>query len=236
MRLVVTRPQEDAAALASRLETMGHEVLIEPLLRIKPLPDGTPRLPYQAILLSSAHAARLLAKRVDLHSIPVLAVGETTAAAAAEAGFSRVEAAAGDAASLLALALERLSPKAGVILYATGQHIARDLNGDLERRGYVVQRSVLYEAEPAVCFSDALVAALKERQVDGAVLLSARTASVWCGLAEKAGLRERLGGVMHFCLSAAVAEAITRAWGESLHVAVAAEPTLNSIMDRIGAA
>ena len=34
MRLLLTRPRSEAAAMAERLATLGHECLIEPLLEI----------------------------------------------------------------------------------------------------------------------------------------------------------------------------------------------------------
>ena len=40
MRLIVTRPQEDADALKTRLEALGHKVILSPLLEILPLADA----------------------------------------------------------------------------------------------------------------------------------------------------------------------------------------------------
>ncbi len=39
MRLLVTRPSEDADALAAKLELLGHQVISSPLLHIAPRAD-----------------------------------------------------------------------------------------------------------------------------------------------------------------------------------------------------
>jgi uroporphyrinogen-III synthase len=99
MRLLLTRPADDSEATAAELRRRGHDVLIEPMLAIQPLPDA-PFEPAgaQAILLTSANGARALAGRAVPRTLPVFAVGDATARAAADAGFGRVESAGGDIA------------------------------------------------------------------------------------------------------------------------------------------
>ncbi|HEY4250097.1 MAG TPA: uroporphyrinogen-III synthase, partial [Roseomonas sp.] len=73
--------------------------VLAPALLLAPRPFGPPP-PAQALLLPSRAAARAL----DAWDIPVLAVGEGTAAEARARGFTAVTAAAGDAAALAGLA------------------------------------------------------------------------------------------------------------------------------------
>ena len=55
MRIAVTRPEEDAGPLTATLTAMGHEVVMAPLLTIRPR-DGVaiPDLPWQAVAVTSA--------------------------------------------------------------------------------------------------------------------------------------------------------------------------------------
>jgi uroporphyrinogen-III synthase len=39
MRIVVTRPEERAAELVERLEALGHEVAVRPLIAVESLSD-----------------------------------------------------------------------------------------------------------------------------------------------------------------------------------------------------
>src|SRR4051794_8962650 len=105
--VLVTRPEPGAAETASRVAALGWRPVLAPALVLAPRPFALPRA--QALLLTSRAAARSL----DPMDMPVLAVGEATAAEAQARGFAQVEAAAGDAAALAAQAARRLDPAAG---------------------------------------------------------------------------------------------------------------------------
>src|SRR3546814_4295578 len=99
MRILVTRPREDAAGLVTALTARGHAVLLEPLLAIVPRdavdwPEGHQQA--QALLVSSANGVRAFARADSRRGLPVYAVGDASAAAARQCGFDRVESAAGD--------------------------------------------------------------------------------------------------------------------------------------------
>ena len=85
----MTRPREQAAETARLLRAAGHEVLIDPLLEISPLPP--PMLEpgeVAAVAVTSANAVPALAHCP--RDLPVFVVGEATAAAAAR-GRSRAD-------------------------------------------------------------------------------------------------------------------------------------------------
>ena len=63
MKVLVTRPEADAAPIAAELAARGHTVMIEPLLTIVPKPDAVVDLSdVQALALTSANGARVLAQ------------------------------------------------------------------------------------------------------------------------------------------------------------------------------
>ena len=101
MRLLVTRPAEDAAPLAALLEEKGHEVTLEPLLTIEPVDNAVLDFEgVQALLITSANGVRAFAERNAERDLPVLAVGDASASVARELGFTNVESATGDVAAL----------------------------------------------------------------------------------------------------------------------------------------
>lgn len=109
MRVLVTRPEEASHRTAKRLETMGHRPVVLPLMRAEHHPDDVLeglRSPHAAIAITSAEAARVLQslgqKTYPYLSVPLFAVGEATAMAARNAGFTAVEAAEGTASSMIA--------------------------------------------------------------------------------------------------------------------------------------
>ncbi len=219
MRVMITRPREDALVVAKELAAQGVETIVEPLFEIVPRVANDLDLDgAQALLLTSANGVRALAAASPRRVSPILAVGEATAAAARAAGFARVEAAgaaAGDVVALAALAEKRCDPRAGALVHVCGSVVAGDLAGRLAARGFTVRREVLYEARPAAALSGAAVTALSQGAVDAVLLFSPRTAKAFVRLAEEAGVRAALGLVEALCLSPAVGEAAGAvAWRE----------------------
>jgi uroporphyrinogen-III synthase len=228
VRLLVTRPEADSAALADELATLGHSVLTEPLLDIRP--TGTPLAldGIAAVLLTSANGARALAAAATRRDIPVYAVGAATAATARSAGFTTVESADGDAASLAALVRSRREPGEGALLHAAGAARAGDLAGDLRKAGFAVRVEILYEAVPAASLSRAARAAIAEGRLDGVLLFSPRTARLFAALVDRAGLDLAAGALDAYCLSREVADALGSL--PFRRIRVAAQPTRRALI------
>jgi uroporphyrinogen III methyltransferase / synthase len=86
MRIVVTRPRDQAQPLAERIEALGHEVVLCPLIELEPLSDEPIDLtPYDWVAVTSANGARELARR-GTGEAKIAAIGPGTAAALREAG------------------------------------------------------------------------------------------------------------------------------------------------------
>jgi uroporphyrinogen-III synthase len=82
MRIVVTRPPEQATALVERLEELGHEVAVCPLIAIEPTgPDQIDVSGYDWVVVTSANGARQLAERMRGRPKRTAAIGPATAAA-----------------------------------------------------------------------------------------------------------------------------------------------------------
>ncbi|MGH7060798.1 MAG: uroporphyrinogen-III synthase, partial [Stellaceae bacterium] len=95
---LVTRPREEAEALAAALARRGVAALIEPLLEIRYRTAAPLDLAgAQAVLCTSANGARALARASRVRDLPLFAIGEATAARARALGFSAVASAGGDA-------------------------------------------------------------------------------------------------------------------------------------------
>jgi uroporphyrinogen-III synthase len=234
MRLLVTRPREDADALAAALRELGAEPVLAPLLTIEPMPDITIELDgVQALLFTSANGVRAFAAKSDARDLPVFAVGDATARAANEAGFANIESAGGDTHDLAALVARKLDPTAGALLHPAGRDVAGPLKQDLEARGFAVRRETYYRAERARTLPDEARRALTDGTIDGVLFFSPRTAQSFVSLVCDAALNDALEQSYAYCLSAAVAK-IARdvRWRD---VRVAAEPTQAKLLDLIAA-
>jgi uroporphyrinogen-III synthase len=231
VRLLLTRPEPEATATASRLTTLGHDVLVEPMLRIEFLPPPRSVSPPAAIIFTSGNAVRAVRQWPDaaaLGSVPVFAVGEKTAALAADAGFTDIHTAAGDAEALAALVPDALGVTAGAILYPAPRDRAGDIEGRLTGLGFTVHAIEAYRAVAAERISESCRAALLGGAVDGALFFSRRTAAIFRDRVNQAGLRATLREVIFFAMSAQVGEPLKEL--PSAGMRVASRPDRESLL------
>jgi uroporphyrinogen III methyltransferase/synthase len=89
LKIIVTRPRDQAGPLVERLEALGHEVVSCPLIEIVPL-DGGPvdTDGYDWVIVTSPNSAEHFARRRRGRLPHVAAVGPGTAEALAAHGIS----------------------------------------------------------------------------------------------------------------------------------------------------
>jgi len=237
---LITRPEPGLAATAARVAALGWVPVLAPALVLAPRPIG-PVPPVQAAILPSAAAIPALSGALP-GGTPVLAVGEATAAAARAAGFPDSRAAAGDAASLAALAAVWLDPAAGPLLLAAGEGYGAELAADLQARGFEVIRRDAYAAAEATALPGAALRALAEGRVSAALFFSPRSARAVLTLLRAVGLGDAATGIRALALSGRVAEALSGiragdgpslAWGG---LDVAPRPDQDALLGLLGPA
>jgi uroporphyrinogen-III synthase len=235
MRFMITRPAEDSATLSAQLAALGHETLIEPLLSILPVEFVLPTDQVAALLLTSRHGARALHWQggyLHLADVPVHCVGPATAKAACDAGFRRVSAAAGNAASLAADVAAGVDPAAGCVLHIRGRHARSGPSTLLRQHGFDLREVVVYEAKAAHNFSPEGRRALADHLLDGVLLFSPRTARIFVGLVREAGLTAAVTALPAYCLSGAVAAPLATL---RLSTRVAPAPDLDALLSLVPA-
>jgi len=252
--VLVTRPEPGASETARRLAALGWRPVLAPALVLAPRPlAAMPRA--QAILLTSRAAARALPREWSAGSLPVLAVGEATAAEARARGFTDVRtagggvraaagaesraaggdpvrAASGDAAALAALAAATLNPGAGPLLLAVGAGYGEDLAAALRARGFRVLRRIAYAAAPATALPAEAIAALHQGVIAAALFFSPKSAQSALALLQGAGLAATLRGIRALAISPRVAQRLAALpWRQ---VQVAARPDQDSLLELLG--
>src|SRR5262245_7483271 len=126
-RVAITRAMPEAERSAEKARALGAEVVVAPLLETKDRVFDSDIAGMQALLFTSANGVRASARKITDRTLPALTVGDATARAARDAGFSDVRSAGGDVAALSALANTSLNPKGGTLLYLSGADVAADL-------------------------------------------------------------------------------------------------------------
>jgi uroporphyrinogen-III synthase len=242
VRLLVTRPVRAAARTAEKLEALGHEVLVAPLLRIERLDQveiGSD--PFEAIVMTSANAAAALANHPrsgELRALPVFVVGRRTAEAARAAGFANVISAEGNQQDLVGVLRKHFSgsrpDRIRPLIYLAGADRAGDIAGELAREGIAVRTVIVYRAVAVDTFPPAVRDAFALGKLDGVLHFSRRTAEAFVVCARACALLDAACGLEHFCLSDQVAEPLSAAGARSVRVAARPqESVLIELMPRI---
>ncbi len=214
----MTRPEPGASATASRLEALGHQVVLLPCLSVKTI---APRLPEHpaALVVTSGQAVPALPAR--LHNVPVFCVGDATGAKLRLAGFTRVESAAGDADDLYRLIVARRLT--GLHVLAVGERHGLALLEKLRAAGISATRRKVYTVTRLQALPDAVREAMASGAVQAALFYSAETARAFARL-NPPGTAQ----MQAYALSGNVAQALEGLpWGR-IHVALA--PTEADLM------
>jgi uroporphyrinogen-III synthase len=226
MRILLTRPVEDSQRTVQKLQALGHHVLVAPLFEIAPLEH---HLSSEAdvLLATSANAIRsckahLIAPYVDK---PFFSVGDATATAARQAGFTNVISAGADSKALVQIVGEKLSDGIS-LLYLAGRPRRDELIQELNGR-YQLETVETYETPASATLPETIAAALGRNEIDAVMHFSPRAAKVFMDLSDVAGLSHAIALIHHICISKAATDPrMTKA-------IIASHPTLNGMIEAI---
>jgi uroporphyrinogen-III synthase len=232
MRLLVTRPEPDALRLKAALEERGHEATVDPLLTLSfEDTEDVDLAGVQAMVATSRNGLRALKAQpaaIEARTLPLFAVGKATAAEARAIGFQTVVTGAGTAHELVTHIVAVLDPALGLLLHLGGDAAAVDLRRELEPHGFRVVQPIVYRMVPATVFSEDTIEQLALGEIDGIILMSPRTASIYTTLVRKHGLTRSVCELPHFCLSAAIARPLAPL--RCRRIEVAEQPKLQELL------
>ena len=236
--VLLTRSQAAAGPWLAALNSAGINCWNEPLLTAHALPPEA-MLPaarqssdWSAALITSGNAVPGLSQLALRRDLPILTVGDTTAAIARRHGFSQVISANGNAADLAALVRRDYSTSQGPLLYLAATTVALDLAAELSADGFTVDRINCYRTQAVEHLQAPTIAALEAAEIRAVALASAETARVFCRLIKHHHLGCKIACIDSFCLSPQIAEIANREllWRQS-HVA--AQPHSSVMLDLI---
>nr|WP_283938037.1 uroporphyrinogen-III synthase [Sphingomonas caseinilyticus] len=202
---MLLRPEPGLSASAERAYALGLDVIRCPLFQVErrdwDVPDPAQ---YDALLLTSANAVRHAGPKLErLTALPVHAVGQSTAAAARDAGLGVNSIGTGNVTDLLA----NLDPSLR-LLHLAGEDHRPDDDPRIDRR--IVYRSVAV-ADPGLPPLDGLVVAVHSPRAG----------------ARLAELANERGTAVIAAISDAAAAACGHGWAG---ISVAAEPSDKSLL------
>ena len=150
-RVWVTRAEPGAGRTAARLRELGYHPIIAPVLKIERIEGVRIDLDAVAALaFTSINGVSAFAELSDRRDLPTFCVGDATADAARELGFTEVRSASGDVQALGRL-IAAAAPQ-GAVLVPGAEQPAGDLGaaagGSIPIRRLPVYRTVETKLEP----------------------------------------------------------------------------------------
>ena len=227
--ILITRPEPGAAESARAVAALGWKAVLAPALTLTTLPFKAPAN-CKAIIITSRAAARALPSC----ALPVIAVGEASAAEARARGFADVRAAAGDAQALAALIGTTLKPEGGSLCLAIGEGYALDLAAALRAKGFRVLRRVVYAARPSTALPQEACETIREGRIHAALFTSPRSAQEAMRLLRDAGMEQAAQNIIAIALSPRIAVTLaTLPWAE---IRTASQPDHAALLACLGPA
>ncbi|WP_435085852.1 uroporphyrinogen-III synthase [Candidatus Pelagibacter bacterium nBUS_33] len=146
MHILLTRPLEDCSEMILKFKSLGHQVSHLPLLSIDKINyDQIDFSNYGGIIFTSANAVKFLnLKQID-KKIFCFCVGNATEKKARESGFQNVITAEGNVNNLKELVLQNFNQKDGGLIYVSGEVVSTDLDQQLIKEGYKIDRVINYK-------------------------------------------------------------------------------------------
>jgi uroporphyrinogen-III synthase len=227
--VLVTRPQPAADEFAEKLRRDGYAAYVAPMMEYVAVEANVADLVfYQALIFTSAQAAEVFATLSPERTQPVLAVGDTTAAAAKKAGFANVHSAKGNSNDVAAL-VRAETPKLHLkkILHPCSADTPDDIGKAVASLGVEVVNRPIYKAKLVDDMPQDVVEALQKGTIDVVMLFSARTAENFVKLMVQKGLKDLSPKLEVICISAPVASALK---GLPWHVSIARQPRMEDVM------
>jgi uroporphyrinogen-III synthase len=160
---LITRAQPGADVSAASLCDLGFDAYAVPAAIITPTGVDVEIDGVQALLMTSAAAARTTKATPQVRALPLYAVGDATAQAAIAAGFDTVVSAGGDGAALAVLAADRMKPGDGALLHLRGQEVAGDVTGMLSACGFTTRLLEVYRTDDHPEFQNKVLGFLQQR-------------------------------------------------------------------------
>ena len=208
-KIVVTRTGGDAEDYAAAIRVAGYLPLFEPLLDIAFTDADMDAHPETPLIFTSSHGVQAFAARNAERAHPVYTVGDSTAKAALEAGFEKVESASGTVEDLVSLLIQKAKTGLRPPIYVRGAEISRDLREILKKSGIFIGEIIAYKANPIEKLSIPLLKSMDNREIYAVMLFSGRGGAHFAALMEQYGRAVRLKQTKALCLSEAVLQSVS---------------------------
>jgi len=150
----ISRTQPSAEQSAALWQEAGYRTVTAPLLHIAHAPSlPLEPLPESVLVFTSKNGVRAFKAFGFAPRQKVITVGDATARAARDIGFTYVKSAQGTSQDVTDLILKTIS-KDVTIIHCAGRHVRGSICEDLQDAGYSARRDLYYHSEPITAWPD----------------------------------------------------------------------------------
>ena len=217
------RPFVDSVRDSDSLKRRGVSSLILPLLEIIPLIFTPPDAAGIAnLIFTSRHAVAAFAAQIDMANWAdkqLFVVGHATAAAARQAGFSRIITGTGGGRGLVPQIMCRQSAVPGRFLWPAGADKSFDMAAALGDYGHRVDILATYAARPVTSPDQSVIDKIADGAITAAIVMSSRSAALLSTLFATDALAHRRAEITLIVGSASIATAAGHGWRD-IHTAI----------------
>ena len=215
MNILITRPLIDSEDLMGKLFSLGHKIIHIPTLRILPIKSDLINInQYDALIFTSANAIRNLKAESKEKSKPCFCVGSITEKIARQLGYNNTLSAGGTVNALKNLITNsnQISEKSK-IAYFCGDNISYDLDLELKREGFKINKFINYKSEKITDLNDKNKEIIINHSPDIIFIYSLRSGESFIEIVRNHSLYPLMTGSKVMCISEKVASLFkTEGW------------------------
>ena len=219
MNILITRPLIDAEDLMGKLFSLGHKIIHIPTLKVKPITSLKCNAKnFDAFIFTSANAIRNLKLLNEDKKKLCFCVGSITEKIVRQKGYSNTISAGGNVNALKNIILNSDFDKKKNIAYFCGDQISSDLDLELKREGYLINKIINYSSEKIVDLNEENEKILNNHPPDIIFVYSKRSAESFIELVKKYTLNGLMTGSRVLCISEKVLNVFKQSGWKKLEV------------------
>ncbi len=220
MNILITRPLIDSEDLMGKLFSLGHKIIHIPTLKISPakIKPINPKK-YNAFIFTSANAIRSLKlSNVDKNKL-CFCVGAITEKIVRQQGYNNTISAGGTVNALKNIIInsEHLNKK-NFLAYICGDHITSDLDLELQKEGFLIEKIINYTSEKIKELNEDTNKMIHNHPPDIIFVYSKRSAESFIELAKKYSLNGLMTDSRVMCISEKVLNLFKQSGWKKLEV------------------
>ena len=220
MNILTTRPLIDSEDLMGKLFSLGHKIIHIPTLKISPI-NLKPINPkkYDAFIFTSANAVRSLKLLFTDKNKLCFCVGAITEKIVRQQGYNNTISAGGTVNALKNIIInsEYLDEKK-VLAYICGDNIASDLDLELQKEGFQIEKIVNYTSEKIQELNEDTNKLIINHPPDIIFVYSKRSAESFIELVKKYSLNGLMTDSRVMCISEKVLSVFKQSGWKKLEI------------------